>query len=398
MSASDVAKQPVCAGAAMRMGDALHLCTRSVGHNPVRAALTTLGIAIGVGAIMAVFALGGAGYGQVEKELLQFGVDRIWITASQVQLMREDADIVSAMYPNAAVVSLCYRTGEVSTRWGKVRANLVGCGGDLQEVQEFTLAQGRFLRLQDDERERAVGVIDETLADALFPSGMAVGKEIILSGHTLTVVGVSTVSEKSSKTALGMLYVPLSFLENNFALKGVDEINLRVSPGEDPEEAARLSVNRLSHSHANGGVQARTLYEEKKAASNILRVFLLVMVTIALICMSVGGIGVMNIMLVSVRERKREIGVLKALGAKDGEILGQFLMESLLYAMVGGTIGMLLGWGITMAAAHIVQIYARVYPWHLGLAVAFSACIGVFFGVYPAARAARLSPVEALRV
>jgi putative ABC transport system permease protein len=374
-------------------------------QTPLRAALTVLGLAIGIGAIVAVMAIGQAGQAEVESQLSRIGVGRAWIRPAQGEdraLASEDAQLVraAARAQDAAVSAVAYRAAPLRYRDAQAHALLVGCEPDLAVIEGLRVAAGRFLRADDGRDLRAVAVLEDRMAARLFGTVDPLGKQVDLDGRRLKVVGVAGTGRGGEVSVAKpvqeeRVWVPLSTFQSLYGAR-VDEIALSVFASADPEQAGAAGAGALAARYG-GQYQATTYRAEMQAARSILRIFLLVMSCVAVICMAVGGIGVMNIMLVSVRERRYEIGMLKALGATPIVICIQFLLEALVYALLGGALGLLSGALLSAGAAQTIRIAIPVTRGTALAALSFACGIGVFFGVYPALRAARMQPVDALR-
>ncbi len=390
----------------MRLWDTVRLSARSIFQTPLRSVLTVLGLSIGIGAILAVVAIGDAGQMEVESQLTRIGVGRAWIRPARGEeraLTREDAQLVRAAVPAAGTMAsaVAYRAAAVQYRDASSPAMLVGCEPELGAIEGLQLLAGRFLRRGDALELRAVAVISREVGEELFGRADPIGAQIDIAGRRLRVIGVVGEPDSGEVTVAAppeqanRVWLPLQIYEGIYGA-GVNEIALSVFASGDPVSAGESGARALTQRY--GGQYQTTTYEaEMKAARSILRIFLMVMACVAVICMIVGGIGVMNIMLVSVRERRREIGVLKALGASRRVICLQFLLEALAYSLMGGVLGMLGGAAMVAGAAKLIGIVIPVTRQMQGMAIAFACGIGVFFGVYPALRAAGLAPVDALR-
>lgn len=390
----------------MKIWDTVLLSLRSIFQTPLRSVLTVLGLSIGIGAIMAVIAIGDAGQMEVETQLTRIGVGRAWVSPAQGEeraLVREDAALVRAAVSSAGTVTsaVAYRAAPVLYRDQAAQAVIVGCEPELEIIEGIVLRIGRFLRSSDAHELRAVVVLAQGVAETLFGSSEAVGQQIDIAGRRLRVIGVvGGIDTGELKVAMpseqaNRVWMPLQVFEGIYGAQ-VNEIALSVFAAGDPAKAGEAGVRALTQRYG-GQYQAITYQAEMEAARSILRIFLLVMGCVAVICMVVGGIGVMNIMLVSVRERRREIGVLKALGAPRHIICLQFLFEAMIYSLLGGFLGMLGGMVMVAGASAMIGILIPITHQMRLTAIAFACVIGVFFGVYPALRAAGMEPVDALR-
>ncbi len=384
----------------MRLRDAIHLAAMNIFQTPMRSILTVLGLAIGIGAILSVMTLGDAGQQQVEMEMTRMGVDKVWITArgqSSRHLIAADGqllrDATGALATAQAHVNIA-----VSAAGETAYAQVSGCDEFLPGVQQFTLLDGRFLNLRDQRDGAAAAVIDYNLASALFSEEAAacVGQRVSAAGRLYRIVGlVGNIS--TSITGIGMdgtLLIPLSAFSDAFG-GVVTDVMLSVPKNVSGNTLAKEALAAL---HETGGsFQATTLQAEIEAARAVVRIFVMVLCCVAVICMLVGGIGVMNILLVSVRERRQEIGVLKALGATGAQVCLLFLLEAAAYALLGGILGVAAGEVIVRFTGGWIGIWAAIKPGLAPLAIGFATLVGLFFGVAPAWRAARMAPVDALR-
>ncbi len=384
----------------MRLRDALRLAAVNIFQTPLRSVLTVLGLAIGIGAILSVMTLGDAGQQQVEMEMTRMGVDKVWITArmqsdrllsvSDGELLRE---ATGALATAQAHLNLMVMSGSKSAY-----TQITGCDAYLNQVQQFTLRGGRFLSARDQRDGAAAAVLDMKLAAALFEdnAGDCVGQRISIAGRLYRVVGlVDNISVQMGGVGTdGSVLIPLSAFNDAFG-EGVSEVMLSVPKNVSGNTLAKEALAALDGT--GGSFQALTLQAEIEAARAVVRIFVMVLCCVAVICMLVGGIGVMNIQLVSVRERRREIGVLKALGATGAQVCLLFLLEAAAYALLGGVLGILVGEIVVRLTGAWIGIWAVISPALLPLAVGFATLIGLFFGVAPAWRAARMAPVDALR-
>ena len=384
----------------MKLCDALRLAAVNIFQTPMRSVLTVLGLAIGIGAILAVMTLGDAGQQQVEMEMTRMGVDKVWITArmqsnrllnaSDGELLRE---ATGALATAQAHLDLMVTAGSRSAY-----AQITGCDAYLNQVQQFTMRGGRFLSARDQQDGASAAVLDIKLATALFEDDAqdCVGQRVSLVGRLYRIVGlVDNISAQMGAMGTdGNMLIPLSAFSDAFG-EGVSEVMLSVPKNVSGNALAKEALAALDST--GGSFQALTLQAEIEAARAVVRIFVMVLCCVAVICMLVGGIGVMNIQLVSVRERRREIGVLKALGATSAQVCLLFLLEAAAYALLGGVLGILVGEIVVRFTGAWIGIWAVISPALLPLAVGFATLIGLFFGVAPAWRAARMAPVDALR-
>jgi len=258
--------------------------------------------------------------------------------------------------------------------------------------------EGHGLTKKDIDYVRQVVVLSEEAKDQLFGSGTAVGNKVSINGQKFTVVGVEKEDQSIySSFFSGKCYIPISTFNLMFSNRHVDEISVTAQNTDVLDGVVDDCVSLLLKKYGEGSIKIINLTQELQNAQNILDIFKTVVSAVAAISLLVGGIGIMNIMLVTVKERTREIGIRKALGAGEHHILGQFLAEALFYALLGGFLGIALGVLLTRLAGDILGIKTEVSIAAATLSVLFSATVGIVFGLMPAYKASKLSPVEALR-
>lgn len=385
---------------AMKWRDVVQTAAQSLRGNPMRSALTVLGLAIGVGASIAIGSLGTAAVGEVRQEMNRFGVDRIWIAESPgnaVRLSAEDAVAVGGK-SDAAPVKYAYAAAACGTK--RVSCALTATTGAYRNMERLEIREGRFLMALDDERRLRTAVIEDILEEKLFGSRSALGQRVEIDGTRYTVVGVIR-TQTSEYFGTGSdkprVYVPIGTYQQLTGDESVDEIIVRTQ-GVSVGKAASRAKEVLAASHASGDrFVVTSMAEQIASAERVVRIVSAVLIVIGIICMLTGGVGVMNVLLTGVRERRREIGVRKALGAKDGEIFAQFVCEAALYGALGAAAGTAAGLILTKIGERVIGIAAPPALWAMACAVGFSLCVGAVCGVYPAMRAAAVSPVTAMR-
>lgn len=387
---------------------------RNIINNKMRSLLTMLGIIIGIGAVIVVLCIGSGGQQSIQQELSG-------ITNGSVYIMPTGADVTSAdllttsdiesigQIPGVAGVTMLTTVRGTcrGTRGEDVQASIEAGNAAMNMVVPTTLLSGRFWNESDYTTGRKVCTIDSTGAKELFGSdnvlGMTVELNIYGRSATYTIVGVTKSQQLSfGRTVTAYFTAPISSLETiSDAVEGpYNQIALLAEDSSQSYQLAKQAVTVVELKHGNSG---RDLYfivdvgQYMAEINNVIGLFTTIIAVIAGISLLVGGIGVMNIMLVSVTERTREIGIRKALGAKTRTILFQFLIESAALTLLGGIIGIILGtWGGS-ALGGVMGIEASI-GWDMMIAIAlFSSAIGIFFGIYPARKAAKLNPIEALR-
>jgi putative ABC transport system permease protein len=391
---------------------------QSIRANLLRSALTMLGIIIGVGAIITMLALGAGARRAIQEQIEALGArqltiyagqhyrrgiaseERAKLTTNDARALERDARLLSAIVPELQ--------GPVQVEYNSQNANLsvIGTTPNFDVVQNYTLRFGAmFTNGAMRARQRHV-VLGASVPEQLGTRAPAlIGETVFIRGIPFEVVGVF--EEKGSQGGWSnpdeQLWIPLSTAQ--YRVFGTDELrSISVQVVDDvPLEQAMVDVERVlrrEHGIPPGGendfrIRDRgALLSTQSAASDV---FTWLLAGIAGVSLLVGGIGIMNIMLVSVTERTREIGIRKALGATRVDILTQFLVEAVLLCLVGGTLGLVLGVAGAVGLSTLAGWNTSVSPGSVALAILFSGGVGLFFGLWPARRAARLNPIDALR-
>jgi putative ABC transport system permease protein len=383
----------------------------------LRSFLTTLGIVIGVAAVITMVALGRGAQHAVESQLAALGTDLLTITPGQsywrgvaqgerVSLTSDDAEALrEARSLRAVIPSL---GGDLQVKYGSknVNVDVVATTAEFAEVQRFTPAVGTFFSAADDHARRRVAVLGHDLPRELEADAeLLAGRDIVIRGIPFTVIGV--LEPKGDLPGRDdpdeTIYIP--YRTGEYRIFGTDRLQSITVQLTHPESsyAGMLDIERvLRQSHrmrpdeaTDFRIRDRTAFLTAQAEARGTLTYLLA--GIAAVSLIVGGIGIMNIMIVSVTERTREIGLRKALGASRRSILLQFLVEAITLCLLGGVVGIALGTAAAAALALANGWVVLISPAAVVLAVGFSVAVGLFFGVWPARRAARLDPIEALR-
>jgi putative ABC transport system permease protein len=393
----------------------LRVALASIRGNLFRAALTMLGVIIGVAAVITMLALGTGAQRAVERQLDALGANVITVTtwmrfaqgiAREQALTTEDAVALRNEARNVAAVAP-EQNSRQQVKLGNRNLNLsvIGTTTDHAAVNGFELQAGRMLTAIDDSSRRRVAVLGGEVPEQLGTDAAAlVGRSILVKSLPFEVVGVYR-----KKGAIGFgnpdddVYIPISTSE--FRVVGNDRVQniaVQVAPGVEPAQAM-VEIERVirrEHGLAPGADNDFTVVDRKQflaTQQQTTQILSFLLAGIAGVSLVVGGIGIMNIMLVTVTERTREIGIRKALGATRLNILTQFLAESVVLCVLGGLLGMLLGTGAARALAKFAGWQTYVTLDALLLAFAFSAGVGLVFGLWPARRASKLDPIAALR-
>ena len=378
----------------MKWRDQWQLSFRNIFSAPVRSLLTVLGMSIGIGAILAVLTLGTAGRNQVRAEMTRLGIDRVWLTAARQEepLMRGDGALLKRELKVAAAEQL---TVPVKIAVGDKESEtlLVGCDLVCLQMTGSAVTLGKMIPVQEWKQGGNGILLGETLAAEL---GGGPGTLVSAGGMLFRCAGVLRMEDRASGLDWNRAaFVPLETLSDSVG-SSLSQITLLTDDRLTPDELARNATRVLKRSR---GVEAETLtlQVQSEAAESVIAVFVEVLQWVAFICTLVGGIGVMNILLVSVRERRREIGVMMALGTEPGQVCRLFLMEALIYAAVSGVLGILTGVFLIQAAAGSIGLHPVLMAGDCAAVFACALAVGLISGVVPASRAARLKPADALR-
>lgn len=378
----------------MKWRDQWQLSFRNIFSAPVRSLLTVLGMSIGIGAILAVLTLGTAGRNQVRAEMTRLGIDRVWLTAARQEepLMRGDGALLKRELKVAAAEQL---TVPVKIAVGDKESEtlLVGCDLVCLQMAGSAVTLGKMIPVQEWKQGGNGILLGETLAAEL---GGGPGTLVSAGGMLFRCAGVLRMEDRASGLDWNRAaFVPLETLSDSVG-SSLSQITLLTDDRLTPDELARNAMQVLKRSR---GVEAETLtlQVQSEAAESVIAVFVEVLQWVAFICTLVGGIGVMNILLVSVRERRREIGVMMALGTEPGQVCRLFLMEALIYAAVSGVLGILTGVFLIQAAAGSIGLHPVLMAGDCAAVFACALAVGLISGVVPASRAARLKPADALR-
>jgi putative ABC transport system permease protein len=401
----------------MHLRETTRTAWRSLTSNKLRTGLTGLGIIIGVGAVVAVLAIGEGASASIEDDIRSLGANLMMVrpgaasfgpvrTATAVDTLRpNDADAIGALDGVDVVAPTMTGMAQIKYRGENVSASVVGITADYLVVRSVQVDQGLSFTSVDDQQRSRVAILGSNVERDLFGEGRSgLGERIQIKGVAFRVVGV--LAEQGSagfQSTDDQVFVPLSTHEG--VLFGQDYLTAIYLTMEDEGDTGAITqriaqVLRLRHrlradEDDDFNVTSQTEMLERMGA--ITGTLTLLLGAVAAVSLLVGGIGIMNIMLVSVRERTREIGVRMAVGAKRSDILMQFLVEAVIVSVVGGVIGGMLGYLGAAAIAVIGGWETSVPAYAPALAISVSVFIGVAFGVGPARGAARLNPVDALR-
>jgi putative ABC transport system permease protein len=397
----------------------LQVAWDSLMANKLRSVLTTLGVLIGVAAVITMLAIGQGAREQQLQLIQQMGANVVLVFPGQfrrgavgfgmgsVQTLTM-RDIEALSKGNALIVQVAAevrRGAQVVYRQKNTSTSVVGVTANYPVVRAYKVEKGRFFTEQEDLASARVAVLGQTVVANLFgENANPVGKTIRINGIPFKVIGVL-----AKKGALGpmdlddQILIPLrTAMYRLFGTEYLNTISVQIVRNEFVTAAMEEIERILRRSHRlppnkPSDFAMRTQAEWEQLAEQTSRLFIILLLSIASVSLIVGGIGIMNIMLVSVAERTREIGIRKAIGAKPSDIQLQFLLEAVVLSLVGGGLGIFFGIAASYAIGKVAGWTVIVSPISVILAFGFAAAVGIFFGYYPARKAAKLEPVEALR-
>ena len=383
----------------------------------LRTALTMLGMIFGVGAVIAMLSIGAGGEKKALEAIGRLGLRNVIVRAKVVkpedrQELRKkslgvslrDAEAIQEAVPNVIVVlpRIEIKPYKILAPNAKTKGKVFGVSWRQSQVATIDLAEGRFLDARDEADHAQVCVIGQDIRRNLFGYGTALGRQLKVNDVWLTVIGILAEPSEGKSAQAQEIWIPVSTAMRKFDRDPLDapldELLVEVKEGVSTRETAKLIEPLIDRLHGGADdteiVIPEALLEQSRQTQ---RIFSIVMGSIAGISLLVGGIGIMNIMLASVMERTREIGIRRAIGARKADIRAQFVIESFTISVIGGLSGIIIG----IALAKIVAAYAGwptvITFGSLFLSTAVSVTVGLVSGIYPAARAAELNPIEALR-
>ena len=403
----------------MRFFAILKIALRALRRNKMRTVLTMLGIIIGVGAVIAMVALGRGAKAQVEARIASLGQNVILIFSGSINrggvftgfggagtLTIEDTLAVQNEVPNVAAVSPEVRSGgQITAGENNWNTQIFGEGVDYLTIRQWELDEGEMFTEADVRSATKVGLIGKTTADRLFPDDEPVGKTVRIRGTPVRIIGVL----KRKGASMGgddqddRIVIPYTTCMKRFA--GVTTLRMMQVSAVSAEQLTEVQNGITELLRQRHRIQPgrdddfiiRNQQEISEAQTATTETMTALLAGVAIISLMVGGIGIMNIMLVSVTERTREIGIRMAVGARGHDILLQFLIEAVTLSSIGGLLGIVLGIGGAKLLTVVKNWPTQVSTQSIIIAFIFSAAVGIFFGFYPARKASQLDPIEALR-
>lgn len=397
----------------MTLRESLRVALEALAANKLRSVLTMIGIIIGVGSVIAIIAIGRGTQAAVvgEFEGLGTGLVQLMPGGGGIQdpnervepFTEQDLRNIRRLLPDVQeVVTLSGMMAPVKYERRSVQATVSGAPAVLPAVISLKVAEGRWFTPAEEESGARVVVIGADVAKRLMGEGVKpLGRTISIAGYPFQVIGVMEKDTGMLSRLANMedqsYYVPLPFVRRVTGERRIDNVLIKVKPGADAEAVLKDAIALVERSHNGAKFQGITFAQVAGAIKSVTSILTGVVAAIASISLLVGGVGIMNIMMVSVTERTREIGVRKAIGATYRDILIQFLIEAVTLSLFGGLIGVALASLPVWLVGRWLKI-ALLIDWKaIALALGFSLGVGVVFGVYPASKAARLDPIAALR-
>ena len=409
----------------MRTSDLVSSAARALRANPMRSALTALGVIIGVASVVAMVALGSGAQARVERSIASLGSNLLIVVPGAMRsgagvrgaagggggwdsLTLDDAEAIAAQIEGVAAVAPSQRARtQVIASGLNWNPQIEGVTTAYLVARDWEIAEGRMFDDTEERQARRVVVLGATVSGELFPNVDPVGQTVRINGGAYEVIGVlESKGQSGFMDQDDIVLAPLTTVKRRVAGRrgrgdNVSQISVKAQSEDDltrvQEEIEALLRQRHRTREGEDDFTVQNLSSITEAMGQTTQVFTYLLAGIAAVSLLVGGIGIMNIMLVSVTERTREIGLRKALGARQSDILHQFGLEAVALSLAGGVIGLILGTGGAWLMTSLFDLPLVLDPWNAGLAIGFAGLVGVMFGAYPAWRAAKLDPIEALR-
>lgn len=399
----------------MSLWESIIVALENLRDNKMRAFLTIIGIVVGVSAVVTVVSIGQAGQSSVVAQIAQHGKSYFVLYVNSqnqtverdIAISQRDIDQMKRVSGVKAVVAEMSTGAEFKRRGQTYHLSITGTSSEYPQVAKLDFTAGHFFSGAQERARLRVMTVESDFANEVFGSkDAALGRKIVLGSRRYQIIGVyksdhsllSGLGSKTYKAFMPMESLPIYNDATNYRFSYI-----QVKAASDNSKALHKTIDAVRkllarrHNTNLSSYSFQTAQQTQDQVKSVFGILQTIIGSIAGISLLVGGIGVMNIMLVSVTERTREIGIRKAIGATPGMIMGQFLIEALILSFMGGAIGT----GLGLAASYIFSIFTKwpfmISWWAILLAFGFSAIVGVFFGLYPASKASRLQPIESLR-
>ena len=404
----------------MNFLESIRVSLRALRANKLRSALTMLGIIIGVAAVIAMVGIGNGATASITSQIQGMGSNLLTISPGQsnsggvnggagssATLTMDDVEKIQALGPAVkAVAPIASSNAQVVLGSGNTSTSINGTTADYEIIKNVTMARGRFITKEDVDSSARVAVLGPTVVENLLGDANAtiVGKIIKINNVPFQVIGVTTATGSTGlQSSDDMITAPISTVQARLIGKKTVRSILVSASSEAQMQTAQDEITaalRKSHKILDGkdnNFRVQNQADMLETMTSVTQTLTMLLGGIAGISLLVGGIGIMNIMLVSVTERTREIGIRKAIGAKGKDILLQFLIEAVVLSVLGGSLGIALGYGGSNLAGKVLTMDTSISVTSVFIAFGFSAAIGIIFGVFPARKAASMDPIDALR-
>jgi putative ABC transport system permease protein len=406
----------------IRPADLITSATRALQANPLRSALTALGVIIGVSSVVAMVALGSGAQQQVQNSINSLGSNLLIVVPGAAQaggvriavggggrdtLTLADADAIGQVDGVVAVAPSQRGVAQIVANGLNWNTQIQGVTPAYVTARDWSVASGRMFDDTEERQARKQVLLGQTVVDNLFPNMDPVGQNIRISGGQYQVIGVlASKGQSGFQDQDDIVLAPLTTVKRRISGRTgradtISQISVKAASGDEldriQEDVTTLLRQRHHTNEGDDDFTVQNLSSIAQAAQQTTQVFTYLLAGISAVSLLVGGIGIMNIMLVSVTERTREIGLRKALGARQSDILQQFGLEAVTLSVAGGVVGLVLGILGAWLMTSLFNLPLVIAPQTAAFAIGFAGLVGVVFGAYPAWRAARLDPIEALR-
>lgn len=388
--------------------DILYCSVKNLYRKKLRTILTIMGIAVGACSVIIINAIGDSGKSAVNSELDSLGLGGIAVTAFSTELQKEDLNVIRQNQDVETAMPLLMQYTFAKVRNTTSNALVWGIDSGAKQIISLELSHGRMISTADVSSYSRVCLIDQSYAKSMYGRYNVEGSKISIQFNGVydeyEIVGTVKAGSSLLQNFIGdviptFIYIPYTTLQRSIGRNGFDQIAVKTSKNADVEATGASIIRDLERlNNSYGQYKADNLAKQKDRLSNLLSIVTLVLSAISAISLLVAGLGIMTVMLVSVNERTREIGIKKSIGAKKSTIMGEFLLEAFAISLIGSVIGSTIGIVGAYIGGDIFGIAVDVRMELIAVCIAFSVIVGIIFGVYPAAKAAKMHPVDALRM